>query len=93
MLGFCQATLFLNVCYTMVLTLYGSPLSPSTSLVQVILKEKNVPYEDFTLNILTGENRAEKWKKIAPFGQVPWIVVGRQWFLLKLSAPPIMMVE
>ncbi|TFK99378.1 glutathione S-transferase-like protein [Pterulicium gracile] len=57
----------------MPITIYGSPLSPSTSLVELVLKELGVEYTSVTLNILTGENRTEKWKEVAPFGQVPWI--------------------
>ncbi|TFY55042.1 hypothetical protein EVJ58_g8498 [Rhodofomes roseus] len=57
----------------MVLKLYGSPLSTCTRRVAIVLKEKNVPYEFFPVNLATGAHKSPEYLAKQPFGQVPYI--------------------
>src|SRR6185312_6511812 len=51
------------------ITLYGIPGSPFLRTVEVVLKEKEVPYQLHAL--APGEQRSEQYLKRHPFGRVP----------------------
>ncbi len=53
----------------MVLKLYGSAMS--TSRVLVTLIELNLPYELIPIDISKGEQKADSFLKLQPFGKVP----------------------
>lgn len=53
----------------MVLKLYGSAMSTSRVLVTIL--EKELPYELVLVDIAKGEQKAEEYKKLQPFGKVP----------------------
>ncbi|KAI9643817.1 Glutathione S-transferase hmp2 [Ciborinia camelliae] len=54
----------------MVLKLYGSAMS--TSRVLVTLLEKELPYELILIDITKGEQKSEQYKKLQPFGKMPY---------------------
>ena len=57
----------------MVLKLYGLALATCTKRVRVVLEELNVRYEFIVVDILKGEQHDPEYKKIQPFGQIPYI--------------------
>lgn len=65
---------YIHTEYTMVLKLYGSPVSTCTRRVAVTLKEKNVPFEFITVDIAKGEHKSPDFLVKQPFGQVPYLV-------------------
>lgn len=58
----------------MVLKLYGSPVSTCTRRVAVVLREKNLPFEFFPIDLATGQHKAPEYITKQPFGQVPYLV-------------------
>jgi len=56
--------------------LYGSHLSTCTQRVEVVLKEKGVPYEFHPIDMRAGEHKTEEWLEKQPFGQVPYLEDG-----------------
>ena len=57
----------------MVLKLYGLARATCTKRVRVVLEELNVRYEFIVVDILKGEQHDPEYKKIQPFGQIPYI--------------------
>lgn len=57
----------------MAIKLFGSLASGCTRRVLTVLKEKNVPYEFFAVDLAKGEQKAPEYVKKQPFGQVPYI--------------------
>ncbi|EJT99362.1 glutathione S-transferase C-terminal-like protein [Dacryopinax primogenitus] len=57
-------------------TLYGSRLSPSTQRVELILREKDIPYDFVSVNMREKEHKSESHFTKQPFGQVPVLVDG-----------------
>lgn len=55
--------------------LYGAARSRAT-IVRWYLEEINLPYEEITLDLQTGENRQPEYLAINPTGKVPAIVDG-----------------
>ncbi len=59
----------------MVLKLYGVAVSTCTQRVATVLIEKKVPFELVNVDWSKGENKAEAFVKMQPFGQVPVLEV------------------
>ncbi|ESK94468.1 hypothetical protein Moror_8126 [Moniliophthora roreri MCA 2997] len=59
----------------MVLKLYGSRLATCSARVEVVLIEKQIPYEFIEVNLIpsVSEQKTEAHKKKQPFGKVPYI--------------------
>ncbi|KAH7928889.1 glutathione S-transferase [Leucogyrophana mollusca] len=57
----------------MVLKIYGFPISICTKRVALVCREKNIPYELVTVDMMTGAHKGEAYTKVQPFGQVPYI--------------------
>ncbi|KZT61716.1 glutathione S-transferase [Calocera cornea HHB12733] len=57
-------------------TLYGSQLSTCTQRVELILKEKDVPYIFVPVNLKEKEQKSEAHLSMQPFGQVPVLIDG-----------------
>ncbi|KIJ60369.1 hypothetical protein HYDPIDRAFT_177460 [Hydnomerulius pinastri MD-312] len=57
----------------MVLKIHGFPISICTKRVALICREKNIPYELVTVNMLEGAHKGEAHTKVQHFGQVPFI--------------------
>ncbi|KAA1475510.1 glutathione S-transferase-like protein [Dentipellis sp. KUC8613] len=57
----------------MTLKLHGFPISTCTRRVAVVAKEKNVPYEFVSVDLLNGEHKGAAYLAKQPFGQVPYI--------------------
>jgi glutathione S-transferase len=55
----------------MVLLIHGSPLSPCTKRVQVVLHEKGIPFEFNPVDLSKGEQKSELHIQKQPFGKVP----------------------
>lgn len=53
------------------ITVYGIPGSPFLRTVEIVLKEKDVPYQLHTM--APGEQRSEEHLKRHPFGRIPTI--------------------
>lgn len=58
----------------MVLKLYGSDLSPYTKTVGMILYEKQIPFEFYSIDTLKNEHKTPEHLEKHPLGQVPYIV-------------------
>lgn len=56
----------------MMLKLYGKPMSTCTLRVEVVLKEKNIPYEFF--EVPWDEMKTPEYLSKSPFGLVPYLV-------------------
>ncbi|KAF7319153.1 hypothetical protein HMN09_00251700 [Mycena chlorophos] len=57
----------------MVVKLYGAPLSTCTRRVATILHELQIPFELIYIDVRNGKNKTEVYKKIQPFGMIPYI--------------------
>jgi len=57
----------------MVLTLYGFPQSMATQRVQIVLKEKDVPYSFVIFDLRKGQHKTPEYLEKQPFGVVPYI--------------------
>lgn len=55
----------------MMLKLYGKPMSTCTLRVEVVLKEKNIPYEFF--EVPWDEMKTPEYLSKSPFGLVPYL--------------------
>ncbi|KUL87927.1 hypothetical protein ZTR_03880 [Talaromyces verruculosus] len=55
----------------MVLLIHGSPLSPCTKRVQIVLHEKGIPFEFNPVDLSKGEQKSELHIQKQPFGKVP----------------------
>lgn len=58
---------------TMVLKLYGNPMSTCTKRVAVVLIEKKVPFEVVAIDFSKNEHKSAAFTAKQPFGQVPYI--------------------
>ena len=65
----------------MVLKLYGAYRSPWVRLVGAVLKEKQVPFEQFVVDFANREHKSPEYLAKHPFGQVPYIVCDSLIFL------------
>jgi glutathione S-transferase len=57
----------------MTVKLYGTYLGP-TKHVEMVLREKGVPYEFHMLNLGSKEHKVPEYMAKQPFGQVPCLV-------------------
>src|SRR2546425_13325405 len=56
------------------LTFYDAPVSGNTYKVRLLLRQLAIPHEAVRLDIVGGEVRAKEFRKVNPFGRVPFIV-------------------
>src|SRR3989441_9011310 len=56
------------------LTFYDAPVSGNTYKVRLLLRQLAIPHEAVRLGLLGGEVRAKEFRKVNPFGRVPFIV-------------------
>jgi glutathione S-transferase len=56
------------------LTFYDAPISGNTYKVRLLLKQLELPHESVTLDIAAGKVRTPEYRKVNPFGRVPFIV-------------------
>jgi glutathione S-transferase len=56
------------------LTFYDAPVSGNTYKVRLLLKQLALPHETVTLDIVGGKVRTPEYRKVNPFGRVPFIV-------------------
>ncbi|MES2937881.1 MAG: glutathione S-transferase family protein [Pseudomonadota bacterium] len=60
----------------MSIVLYGFPLSANTHRVRLLLSMLGIPYEERTVNLVTGEHRQPEFLALNPVAQVPVLVDG-----------------
>ena len=58
------------------LTFYDAPISGNTYKVRLLLEQLAIPHETVRLDIAGGAVRAPEYRKINPFGRVPFIADG-----------------
>jgi len=56
------------------ITFYDAPISGNTYKVRLLLKQLAIPHEAVRLDIAGGEVRKPEYRKVNPFGRVPFIV-------------------
>jgi glutathione S-transferase len=56
------------------ITFYDAPISGNTYKVRLFLKQLSIPHEAVRLDIAGGEVRKPEYRKVNPFGRVPFIV-------------------
>jgi glutathione S-transferase len=56
------------------LTFYDAPISGNTYKVRLLLKQLGLPHEVVILDIAGGKVRTPEYRKVNPFGRVPFIV-------------------
>src|SRR5438132_12547504 len=56
------------------LTFYDAPISGNTYKVRLLLGQLAIPHEAVRLDIAGGAVRAKEFRKVNPFGRVPFIV-------------------
>jgi glutathione S-transferase len=56
------------------LTFYDAPVSGNTYKVRLLLAQLKLPHETVTLDILGGKVQSPEYRKVNPFGRVPFIV-------------------
>jgi glutathione S-transferase len=56
------------------LTFYDAPVSGNTYKVRLLLKQLALPHEAVRLDIVGGAVRTSEYRKVNPFGRVPFIV-------------------
>ncbi len=56
------------------LTFYDAPISGNTYKVRLLLAQLAIPHEAVRLDIAGGAVRAKDFRKVNPFGRVPFIV-------------------
>ncbi|CAF1538842.1 unnamed protein product [Didymodactylos carnosus] len=56
---------------TMVIKVYGSPMSTCTQRVITTLKEKNVSFQLVPVDLMNGEQKKPEFLKKQPFGVIP----------------------
>jgi glutathione S-transferase len=59
----------------MVLKLFGYGFPTCTRLVGAVLREKKIPFQMITIDLLKGEQKSSGVMAHQPFGQVPFIVI------------------
>lgn len=64
---------FLIMEYTVVLILYGTPLSSPANKIRFLLNYLGIPYEYKSVNLAAGEHKQADFLKINPYGKVPAI--------------------
>jgi glutathione S-transferase len=55
------------------LIFYDAPLSGNTYKVRLLLKQLAIPHEAIRLDLLAGAVRTPEYRKVNPFGRVPFI--------------------
>ena len=55
------------------ITFYDAPISGNTYKVRLLLKQLEIPHEAVRLDIAGGAVRAPEFRKVNPFGRVPFI--------------------
>lgn len=58
---------------TMVVKVYGHPMTACTQRVTHICKEANIPYEFIPVDLVNGAHKTDDYNSKAPFGLVPYI--------------------
>jgi glutathione S-transferase len=58
------------------LTFYDAPISGNTYKVRLLLKQLAIPHEVVRLDIAGGAVRTPEYRKVNPFGRVPYIADG-----------------
>src|SRR3954452_7459095 len=58
------------------LVFYDAPVSGNTYKVRLLLKQLAVPHRAERLDIVGGAVRAKEFRRVNPFGRVPYIVDG-----------------
>ncbi|KAH9018220.1 glutathione transferase [Lactarius deliciosus] len=58
------------------IALYGAPRSTCTRRVALIAKERNIPYNLTTVDLMKGEHTHASYREHQPFSQVPYINYG-----------------
>jgi len=56
------------------LTFYDAPISGNTYKVRLLLAQLSIPHEVVRLDIAAGAVRTPEYRKVNPFGRVPFIV-------------------
>jgi glutathione S-transferase len=56
------------------ITFYDAPVSGNTYKVRLLLKQLAIPHEVVRLDIVGGAVRTPEYRKVNPFGRVPFIV-------------------
>ncbi len=57
-------------------TLYAHPLSGNSHKVRLLLAFLELPYEEITVDLSTGEQHSARFRELNPLGQVPTLVDG-----------------
>lgn len=57
-------------------TLYAHPLSGNSHKVRLLLGFLELPYEEVTVDLSTGEQHSARFRELNPMGQVPTLVDG-----------------
>jgi glutathione S-transferase len=55
----------------MSIKLHGSPYSTCNQRVATVLLEKNVPFEQVTIDFAKAQHKSPEFLKLQPFGKVP----------------------
>ncbi|MGZ6123381.1 MAG: glutathione S-transferase family protein [Myxococcales bacterium] len=58
------------------LTFYDAPISGNTYKVRLLLRQLAIPHQVVRLDIARGAVRTPEYRKLNPFGRVPYIVDG-----------------
>jgi glutathione S-transferase len=58
------------------LTFFDAPISGNTYKVRLLLRQLAIPHEVVRLDIAAGAVRAKEFRKVNPFGRVPYIQDG-----------------
>ncbi len=56
------------------LTFYDAPISGNTYKVRLLLKQLSLPHQSVVLDFAAGQVRTPEFRKVNPFGRVPFIV-------------------
>jgi glutathione S-transferase len=55
---------------------YDAPVSGNTYKVRLLLRQLAIPHQVVRIDLLKGEARTDEFRRINPFGRVPFIVDG-----------------
>src|SRR5260370_37955685 len=58
------------------LLFYDAPVSANTFKVRLLLRQLAIQHEEVRVDLLKGEARTAGYRKVNPFGRVPFIVDG-----------------
>jgi len=58
------------------LRLHWHPFSIIPRRVRIALREKNVPFEEMEVDLLSGAHREAAFRRLNPFGQIPVLEDG-----------------